>query len=320
MEEKEKRLEKAPNSLIFVSLASMYLDNGMVDEAIDLCKSGLEIEPGNEEAHLILARAEIEKGKIAQASKRLMDVLKRNPENITARELLDQIKPSVPSAKPDAVSMAPPEPEKVVEPPIEAGTDESGVDAGVIEEMVMEGEKIIDSFKEGPSVDDVIEEAIQAASQVAGLIPSEEESTADEALEESMEEIVEAQEEQPMLAISEELQKAIDEKVVKLLQMEGIISCFFRLKDGRIIKNPQLIGNVDDLVPLLDALLGAVKAAAGKLELGHLELLMIEIEKGVFYIYSKKDFDCFLVSQTINNFGFVKVMVPRVLDDLSIGL
>jgi tetratricopeptide (TPR) repeat protein len=319
MEDKEKKLEKAPNSLIFVSLASMYLDNGMVDEAIDLCKSGLEIEPDNEEAHLILARAEIEKGNISQASKRLTDILEHNPENATARELLDQIEPQAPEKVEEAV--APPVTEKEPEAAHEVVADISGAGEEPIEEMVMEGESLIESFgRGGPSVDDVIEEAIQAASQVSGLIPVEEEEATEEVLEErEKEEIIEKEEEPPAVTISEEVRRSLNEKMEKILKMEGIISCFFRLRKGGIIKHPELVGNVDDLVPLLDALLGSVKSAAGKLELGSMELLMIEIEKGVFYIYSKPDFDCFLVSQHINNFGFVKVMVPRILDDLSMA-
>jgi predicted regulator of Ras-like GTPase activity (Roadblock/LC7/MglB family) len=319
MEEKEKRLEKAPNSLIFVSLASMYLDNGMVDEAIDLCKSGLEIEPGNEEAHLILARAEIEKGKIEQARQRLMDIIKGNPENETAKELLKQIKaPPLPAEKREEAAL-PPSGEKGEEPEPERADAGTGAGVEPIEEIVLEGEKIQEPFDIESSVDEAIEEAIHTASQISGLIPSEEEVSPLDVLEEEPEEVVEREEEPPAQPIDEELLATVNEKMVNLLKMQGIISCFFRLKDGRIIKNPQLVGNVDDLVPLLDSLLGAVKDAAGKLELGYLELLMIEIDKGVFYIYSKKDYDCFLVSQSSSNFGIVKVMAPKILGDLSIG-
>lgn len=318
MEEKDRKLERAPNSLIFVSLASMYLDNGMVDEAIDLCKSGLEIEPDNEEAHLILARAEIEKGEIEQAGRRLADVLKRNPENATARELLSQIEPRAP-VKAIEEGATPPAAEETVEPPAASVVDSAGSGDAPIEELVMEGEKVIDAF-EGPSVDDVIEEAIQAASQISGLIPTEEEETPIDVLGEVEEEIAATEAERPAVGISEALRNTLNEKMEKILRMEGVMSCFFRLSGGEIVKHPQLVGDVDDLVPLLDALLGAVKTAAGKLELGPLELLMIEIEKGVFYIYSKKDFDCFLISQHMGNFGMVKVMVPKILNDLSIGI
>jgi tetratricopeptide (TPR) repeat protein len=322
MEDKEKELGKAPNSLIFVSLASMYLDNGMVDEAIDLCKSGLEIEPENEEAHLILARAEIEKGNLTEAGERLQEILRKNPDNGTARELLDQIEPQSPPAETEKEVVKPIPVEEQKEPAVEAPADISDIIDKPVEELVMDGEEFVDSYAQDPSVDDVIEEAIQAASQVTGLIPIEEEDDSVGIMERVEEVVAEGEREEPAEPsppVSEELQKVLNEKMETILQMEGVISCFFRLREGTIVKPSQLVGNVDDLIPLLDALLGAVKAAAEKLETGSLELLMIEIEKGVFYIYSQKDFDCFLVSQDINNFGFVKVMIPRILDDLSIG-
>jgi len=241
MDEKKEKLEAAPNSLIFVSLASMYLDNGMVDEAIDLCKAGLNIEPENEEAHLILAKAEIEKGEKENAKKRLIELLEKNPENTTAKEVLKKLETEI-SEQPSAP------------------------------EVKVEEEKVVSEAKE---------------------------------------------EEEEKSETKGEFETLLMEKINKINQVEGIINCFFRLKDGKIIKTPQLVGNIDDVLPLLDSLLGSVKSTARELKMGKLKIILIEIDRGVFYIFEKEEYDCFLLSHNTGNFGLLKAILPRILAETS---
>lgn len=241
MDEKKEKLEAVPNSLIFVSLASMYLDNGMVDEAIDLCKAGLNIEPENEEAHLILSKAEIEKGEKENAKKRLIELLERNPENTTAKEVLKKLETEI-----SEQTSAP--------------------------EMKVEDEKIVSEAKE--------EKEEKSETKV-------------------------------------EFETLLMEKINKINQVEGIINCFFRLKDGRIIKTSQLVGNIDDVLPLLDSLLSSVKSTARELKMGKLKVILIEIDRGVFYIFEKEEYDCFLLSHNTGNFGLLKAILPRILAETS---
>ncbi|TES89965.1 MAG: roadblock/LC7 domain-containing protein [Candidatus Cloacimonadota bacterium] len=107
------------------------------------------------------------------------------------------------------------------------------------------------------------------------------------------------------------------EKINKINQVEGIINCFFRLKDGKIIKTPQLVGNIDDVLPLLDSLLGSVKSTARELKMGKLKIILIEIDRGVFYIFEKEEYDCFLLSHNTGNFGLLKAILPRILAETS---
>lgn len=273
MEEKKKeKLEKAPNSLIFVSLASMYLDNGMVNEAIDLCKSGLEIEPQNEEAHLVFAKAEIEKGNKEDAKKRLKGILERNPENTAAKELLEQIETIVYKEQKEE------EKEK--------------------EEKKEEGEKGGEKEREEKLTPEVVSSIV---------------------VEVEKEEVISKEKEEEKLSEQDESEKLLVEKIYKINQIKGVINCFFRLKNGRFIKTPQLVVNINDLLPLLDGLLDSIKSAAKQLDMGKLKLIFMEIEKGVFYIFEEEDYDCFLLSHNSDNFGLVKAILPKLLANTSHG-
>ena len=267
MEEmKKEKLEKAPNSSIFISLASMYLDNEMVNEAIDLCKSGLEIDPQNEEAHLILAKAEIEKGNKEDAKKRLKEILERNPESTTAKELLEQIETIVYKEQKEE--------EKEKEEKEEEREREEKPTPEVISTTVIEVEK---------------------------------------------EEVISKEKEEGKFAEQDESEKLLVEKINKIIQIEGVNNCFFRLKNGRFIKTSRLVGNINDLIPLLDALLNSIKSAAKQLDMGKLKLILIEIEKGAFYIFEEEDYDCFLLSHNSDNFGLLKATIPKLLANTSHG-
>jgi len=269
MIKKEDNLKTAPNSLIFVSLASMYLDNGMVDEAIDLCKSGLKIEPENEEAYLILAQAEIEKGNIDDAQKRLVELLERNPENAAAKGLLDQIEKHKKE-----------EEEEKVEEGGEKREEENAEEAGEKRE----------------------EEKVEEGGE------KREEERAEER-EGKREEPVEEE-------ITEEdkrLEELLTSNIDDIIRIEGIINCFFRLKSGRIIKSANFVGQIDEVLPMLDSLLDAAKSSSQELNMGKVTLVLIEIEKGIFYIFASSDYDCFLISKNAENFGLVKAILPRIL-------
>ncbi len=334
MENKDDKLEKAPNSLIFISLASMYLDNGMVDEAIDLCKSGLEIEPENEQAHLILAKALVEKGDREGAQKHLTELLQKDPANVSARELLQQITNGIEQLVKEEKK------EKEFEVVDEKETLEEiekqlpdKIDGSIaaVEEHVLDNGKVVEALekvgdlpqellaevqREGIAeedsdfgfkhVEDMPAEDDEIAEGLIGGVETTKRMISDESFELSEEQL-------------EEIGRPFHEKMGKILKIKGVVSCFFRLHDGIIIKNPELIGEVDDLIPLLDTLIGALKSASDQLEMGGFELAMIEIEKGVFYIFEKKGYDCFVIARDANNFGLLRIMLPRILEGLTMN-
>ena len=266
MMNKKEKLETTSDCLIFISLASMYLDNGMVDEAIDLCKSGLEIEPENEEAHLIMAKAELEKGNKEDARQRLLKILDKNPENKTAKELLDEIG---------------------VEPSSESSNEKLSNEVTTTTTEEAE-EKVQEQIKE-------------IASEAKKILPMKQE------------EVIPQKETQIEIEIDENERKFLIEKINTITKLEGIINCFIRTKNGAIVKDPQLVGNIDELMPLLASLLDSAGNASKELMMGELELMLVEIEKGVFYIFKTNDFDCFILSKNADNFGLLKAVLPKIL-------
>lgn len=301
MDEEKDKLKTAPNSLVFVSLASMYLDNGMIDEAIDLCKSGLSIEPNNEEAHLILARAEYERGNREDSKKILIDILSMNPENKSAKELLDSI---------DSASEEEDSTEK----------REEIKEEGKIEKEEGEEKVEIDRIEERDTSDE--RSIMLAEEEIIGVQEKKREVGKNDILQQpsTEKEIFEKQnesEEKPemMPEVDEDRVKNLLDKIGKIEKIEGVINCFFRFRTGRIVQPPELVGNINELLPLLDALLESVESAGGSLKVGKVNLISLEIEKGIFYIFEHEEYDCFLFSRTTDNFGLIKAILPKILSE-----
>ncbi len=248
----EEKLEKAPNSLIFISLAKMYFDSGMLDETVELCEAGLEIESENEEANFIIAQVEIKKGKKEEAIKRLVGILEKNPGNSVAKKLLEQLENQIDTEKKGKELIV-----KVQTPPVM-----------LIEKEVAEPE----------------------------------------------EKTVEMKEERDQIA------ELFIDKIKRIVQIKGVINSFFRLKNGRIIKTSELIANIEELSSLLDSLLSSVDSAGEELKMGKPEIILIEIERGVFYIFGQEDYNCLLLSHNTDNFGLVKAILPRILGETSIAI
>ena len=61
IEDLKKKLSQNPDSLIFVPLADAYRKAGMLDEAIEVCKTGLEKHPMYTSARVVLGRIYNEK-------------------------------------------------------------------------------------------------------------------------------------------------------------------------------------------------------------------------------------------------------------------
>ncbi len=94
MEEIEKlraRVEKDPNSRLFLPLAEEYRKSGMLDEAISVILQGLERQPGYTSARVALGRLYLEKDMIDEAKKEFEGVVKAIPDNLFAHRKLADI-------------------------------------------------------------------------------------------------------------------------------------------------------------------------------------------------------------------------------------
>lgn len=94
MEEIEKlrlRVEKDPNSRLFLPLAEEYRKSGMLDEAITIILRGLEYQPGYTSARVALGRLYLEKNMIEEARNEFENVVKSIPDNLFSHKKLAEI-------------------------------------------------------------------------------------------------------------------------------------------------------------------------------------------------------------------------------------
>ncbi len=94
MEEIEKlraRVEKDPNSRLFLPLAEEYRKAGMMDEAISVILHGLEHQPSYTSARVALGRLYLEKNMLDEARKEFEMVVSAIPDNLFSHKKLAEI-------------------------------------------------------------------------------------------------------------------------------------------------------------------------------------------------------------------------------------
>ncbi len=94
MEEIEKlrvRVEKDPNSRLFLPLAEEYRKSGLLDEAISVILRGLERQPGYTSARVALGRLYLEKNMPEEAKHEFEAVVKAIPDNLFAHKKLAEM-------------------------------------------------------------------------------------------------------------------------------------------------------------------------------------------------------------------------------------
>ncbi len=94
MEDIEKlriRVEKDPNSRLFLPLAEEYRKSGMPDEAITVLLRGLEHQPGYTSARVALGRIYLEKNMLDEAKNEFEAVVSTIPDNLFAHRKLADI-------------------------------------------------------------------------------------------------------------------------------------------------------------------------------------------------------------------------------------
>lgn len=83
-----KEYQANPRSRIFAPLAEAYRKSGLVDEAIDICKEGLEYHPNFVSGIVALARCYFDKGQYTASIKELEKVISEVPDNFLAQRML----------------------------------------------------------------------------------------------------------------------------------------------------------------------------------------------------------------------------------------
>jgi tetratricopeptide (TPR) repeat protein len=91
IEKLKERVDKDPNSKLFVPLAEEYKKEGMLDEAISVLLGGIERQPGYMSARVSLGKIYLEKGMMNEARSEFESVIKSIPDNLYAHKKLAEI-------------------------------------------------------------------------------------------------------------------------------------------------------------------------------------------------------------------------------------
>lgn len=91
IEKLKVRVEKDPNSRLFLPLAEEYRKAGMLDEAISVLLKGLERQPGYTSARVALGKIYLEKKMIEDARREFEKVIAAIPDNLFAHKKLAEI-------------------------------------------------------------------------------------------------------------------------------------------------------------------------------------------------------------------------------------
>ncbi len=91
LEELRRRVAKDPASIAFAQLAEEYRRAGELQEAIAVCRTGLEIHPSYLSARVTLGRALLELDRLDAAHDEFERVLTNAPENLSAIRGLAEI-------------------------------------------------------------------------------------------------------------------------------------------------------------------------------------------------------------------------------------
>jgi tetratricopeptide (TPR) repeat protein len=91
IQELKKRVERAPGSRFFVSLAEEYRKAGRLSDAIGALENGLIAHPGYVAARISLARAYLEVGKVQDSMTAFSKALEDDPSNLVAAKALGDL-------------------------------------------------------------------------------------------------------------------------------------------------------------------------------------------------------------------------------------
>ena len=91
LDDLRRRIEKDPASIAFAQLAEECRRLGRHQEAVDICRHGLDRHPGYLSARVTLGRALLQLGQLDDAQQELDRVLQDAPQNLAALRALGDV-------------------------------------------------------------------------------------------------------------------------------------------------------------------------------------------------------------------------------------
>lgn len=122
IEELERRVQQDPASIVFGALAEEYRRAGRLDDAIAVCRAGLERHPSYLSARVTLGRALQSLGQLDDARAEFERVIEVAPDNLAAIRALAELHGN-------ASEPAPPAPPPAAPPPAPASSSLSALES-----------------------------------------------------------------------------------------------------------------------------------------------------------------------------------------------
>jgi len=85
------RLDQDPDPRVFAQLADAYRREGLLEEAIQICRDGLAAHPGYARGRALLGQLLLERGSLDEAEQEFRRVLEQAPEHLLALRFLGEI-------------------------------------------------------------------------------------------------------------------------------------------------------------------------------------------------------------------------------------
>jgi len=85
-----KKYQQDPTSKVFAPLAEAYRKAGLIKEAVEIAREGLQVHPGFVGGRVALARALFDQGDYEEVTIELRPVVENVPDNLVAQKLLGE--------------------------------------------------------------------------------------------------------------------------------------------------------------------------------------------------------------------------------------
>ena len=279
-------LAKNPDSLVFASLAELYVEQEMIDQAIKMCLSGLRFHPNYLNGHRVLAEAYLAKKMIQSAKAEYERILELNPTDEAIRIKLEAL-----------------------------ATEEMEVEPAPT--VVLEGPQLAEATLAAPP-EEKIEEMIEPGSEEREA--QEEMSPAASAM--AMDTIIRGLEairkegEPPPIAEPEEVKigglSTIDQTLDDLLQKPGVKAAILMEPSGLLVGSASDVKiDIDERAAFIAGIFSSSERTMERLNLGGVNRIVVERGGSRILITKAGEFILAVETETTMKLGLLIVSAKR---------
>lgn len=329
-------------ALIFASLAEVYIDAGMLEEAITILKDGLLRNPSYNFGHFLLGKAYYLKNDFDSAQKQFEEVVRVDPSMISSNLYLGHIfrnrkevekargyysrvvelnsnhaeaKSWLEELKPLSAPPPPSPPPPLIE------------DELVVREIPVKKEEEVKPVEVADALKAEEKAKLEEIARIVGAPPMEipvEEVIEETAVQEKITPEVVVQEPEvkevliPELPVQEIPAKAkLDEAMSKLVGLESVKGALVTTKDGLLIGNYlRSQQDADEYAALASAIYNEATSCFDFLEQGQFERGVIEKKEETIYLFTSKESLLSVITTAKTKPGLIFTVCGKVMDEI----